>query len=157
MDIKRGMDHAAKIVLEEPLAESQAGTVISVVSLSVFELVKDLSSQATMIETPGKIKSARCLASGCRQVWELGRSIFGSSFEVATIAANGDEHIGKMITEAFEKAALELEDIEKVCSCFPAGRLARMGPSPCPAPSWICKNFHEAHSCPSCLYPGMDT
>jgi len=55
MDIKRGMDHAAKIVLE------------------------DLSSQATMIETPDKIKS------------------------VATIAANGDEHIGKMITEAFEK------------------------------------------------------
>ncbi|CAE7234724.1 CPN60-2 [Symbiodinium natans] len=55
MDIKRGMDHAAKIVLE------------------------DLASQATMIETPDKIKS------------------------VATIAANGDEHIGKMITEAFEK------------------------------------------------------
>ena len=24
--------------------------------------------------------------------------------QVATIAANGDEHIGKMITEAFEKA-----------------------------------------------------
>lgn len=55
MDIKRGMDQAAKVVLE------------------------DLSKQATMIETPDKIKS------------------------VATIAANGDEQIGKLITEAFEK------------------------------------------------------
>lgn len=55
MDIKRGMDHATKIVLE------------------------DLASQATHIETPDKIRS------------------------VATIAANGDEQIGKMITEAFEK------------------------------------------------------
>jgi len=55
MDIKRGMDQAAKLVLE------------------------DLAKQATMIETPDKIKS------------------------VATIAANGDEQIGKMITEAFEK------------------------------------------------------
>jgi len=55
MDIKRGMDHATKIVLE------------------------DLASQATHIETPDKIRS------------------------VATIAANGDEQIGRMITEAFEK------------------------------------------------------
>jgi len=55
MDIKRGMDQASKLVLE------------------------DLAQQATMIETPDKIKS------------------------VATIAANGDEQIGKMITEAFEK------------------------------------------------------
>jgi len=55
MDIKRGMDHATKIVLE------------------------DLASQATHIETPDKIRS------------------------VATIAANGDEQIGKMITEAFEQ------------------------------------------------------
>eukprot|EP00440_Ansanella_granifera_P035642 gb/GFBE01038664.1/.p1 GENE.gb/GFBE01038664.1/~~gb/GFBE01038664.1/.p1 ORF type:complete len:574 (+),score=233.29 gb/GFBE01038664.1/:1-1722(+) len=55
MDIKRGMDHAAKLVLE------------------------DLANQATMIETPDKIRS------------------------VATIAANGDVQIGQMITEAFEK------------------------------------------------------
>mmetsp|Transcript_31177 Transcript_31177/g.56524 ORF Transcript_31177/g.56524 Transcript_31177/m.56524 type:complete len:575 (-) Transcript_31177:16-1740(-) len=55
MDIKRGMDQATKLVLE------------------------DLANQATMIETPDKIKS------------------------VATIAANGDEQIGRLITEAFEK------------------------------------------------------
>jgi len=55
MDIKRGMDQASKLVLE------------------------DLAQQAIMIETPDKIKS------------------------VATIAANGDEQIGRMITEAFEK------------------------------------------------------
>merc|ERR1719454_1720509 len=55
MDIKRGMDTAVKIVLE------------------------DLAAQATMIESPASIKS------------------------VATIAANGDEQIGNMITEAFEK------------------------------------------------------
>ena len=63
MDIKRGMDHAAKIVLEDPLSESQAGSVLNVVSLNVCELVKDLSSQATMIETPDKIKSVRCPAA----------------------------------------------------------------------------------------------
>lgn len=55
MDIKRGMDHAAKVVLE------------------------DLSSQAIMIDSPDSIKN------------------------VATIAANGDESIGKMIMDAFEK------------------------------------------------------
>merc|ERR1719162_1433901 len=55
MDIKRGMDQAAKVVLD------------------------DLANQATMIETPDKIRS------------------------VATIASNGDEQIGKMITQAFEK------------------------------------------------------
>jgi len=55
MDIKRGMDQAVKIVLE------------------------DLATQATMIDSPSAICS------------------------VATIAANGDEHIGKMITDAFEK------------------------------------------------------
>ncbi|CAE8610554.1 unnamed protein product, partial [Polarella glacialis] len=55
MDIKRGMDYAAKIVLE------------------------DLAAQAQMIETPDKIRA------------------------VATIAANGDEEIGRMITQAFEK------------------------------------------------------
>jgi len=55
MDIKRGMDQATKLVLE------------------------DLASQATMIESPDSIKS------------------------VATIAANGDEGIGKMIMDAFEK------------------------------------------------------
>jgi len=55
MDIKRGMDQAVKVVLE------------------------DLSQQATMIESPDSIKS------------------------VATIAANGDEQIGNMITNAFEK------------------------------------------------------
>merc|ERR1719181_2642951 len=55
MDIKRGMDQAVKIVLE------------------------DLATQATMIDSPASIKS------------------------VATIAANGDESIGNMITEAFEK------------------------------------------------------
>jgi len=55
MDIKRGMDHAVKVVLE------------------------DLSDQATMIESPDAIRS------------------------VATIAANGDEIIGNLITEAFEK------------------------------------------------------
>lgn len=55
MDIKRGMDHAVKIVLE------------------------DLATQATMIESPDNIKS------------------------VATIAANGDEVIGNLIMNAFEK------------------------------------------------------
>jgi len=55
MDIKRGMDQAVKMVLE------------------------DLTAQATMIDSPSSIKS------------------------VATIAANGDEQIGSMITEAFEK------------------------------------------------------
>jgi len=55
MDLKRGMDQAVKIVLE------------------------DLSVQATMIDSPASIKS------------------------VATIASNGDEKIGEMITEAFEK------------------------------------------------------
>merc|ERR1719401_980491 len=55
MDLKRGMDQAVKIVLE------------------------DLAAQATMIESPASIKS------------------------VATIAANGDEKIGDMITEGFEK------------------------------------------------------
>jgi len=55
MDIKRGMDQAVKIVLE------------------------DLAAQATMIDSPASIKS------------------------VATIAANGDETIGDLITKAFEK------------------------------------------------------
>mmetsp|Transcript_84699 Transcript_84699/g.155111 ORF Transcript_84699/g.155111 Transcript_84699/m.155111 type:complete len:580 (-) Transcript_84699:231-1970(-) len=55
MDVKRGMDQAVKIVLE------------------------DLTAQATMVHDPASIKS------------------------VATIAANGDEQIGNMITEAFEK------------------------------------------------------
>lgn len=55
MDIKRGMDQAVKVVLN------------------------DLASQATMIESPSSIKS------------------------VATIAANGDEQIGNMIRDAFEK------------------------------------------------------
>merc|ERR1740138_1597327 len=55
MDIKRGMDQAVKIVME------------------------DLAAQATMIESPESIKS------------------------VATIAANGDEVIGDLITTAFEK------------------------------------------------------
>jgi len=55
MDIKRGMDAGAKVVLE------------------------DLAAQATMIESPASIRS------------------------VATIAANGDGHIGDMITSAFEK------------------------------------------------------
>merc|ERR1719265_2193996 len=55
MDIKRGMDQAVKVVLE------------------------DLSEQTTMIESPDAIKS------------------------VATIAANGDEMIGDLITTAFEK------------------------------------------------------
>merc|ERR1719352_131910 len=55
MDIKRGMDSAVKIVLE------------------------DLAEQATMIESPESIKS------------------------VATIASNGDDIIGDMITQAFEK------------------------------------------------------
>merc|ERR1719159_1493156 len=55
MDLKRGMDQAVKVVLE------------------------DLAAQATMIDSPASIKS------------------------VATIAANGDEQIGNMITEAFEK------------------------------------------------------
>mmetsp|Transcript_89833 Transcript_89833/g.279573 ORF Transcript_89833/g.279573 Transcript_89833/m.279573 type:complete len:578 (-) Transcript_89833:59-1792(-) len=55
MDIKRGMDQAVKIVLD------------------------DLAAQATTISSPESIKS------------------------VATIAANGDEQIGSMITEAFEK------------------------------------------------------
>merc|ERR1740138_28904 len=55
MDIKRGMDQAVKIVME------------------------DLAAQATMIESPESIRS------------------------VATIAANGDEVIGDLITTAFEK------------------------------------------------------
>jgi len=55
MDIKRGMDQAAKVVLE------------------------DLAAQATMIDSPDSIKN------------------------VATIAANGDQGIGKMIMDAFEK------------------------------------------------------
>jgi len=55
MDLKRGMDQAVKIVLE------------------------DLQAQATMIESPESIKS------------------------VATIASNGDEAIGDLITKAFEK------------------------------------------------------
>mmetsp|Transcript_29857 Transcript_29857/g.79460 ORF Transcript_29857/g.79460 Transcript_29857/m.79460 type:complete len:587 (+) Transcript_29857:75-1835(+) len=55
MDIKRGMDAAVKVVLE------------------------DLASQAIMIDSPESIKS------------------------VATIAANGDEAIGSLITRAFEK------------------------------------------------------
>jgi len=55
MDIKRGMDQAVKVVLE------------------------DLSAQATMIDSPDSIRS------------------------VATIASNGDEQIGNMITSAFEK------------------------------------------------------
>jgi chaperonin GroEL len=55
MDIKRGMDLAVKIVLD------------------------DLAAQATAIESPESIKN------------------------VATIAANGDESIGGMITDAFEK------------------------------------------------------
>lgn len=55
MDVKRGMDQAVKIVLE------------------------DLGNQATMIESPEKIRS------------------------VATIAANGDVMIGDLITKAFEK------------------------------------------------------
>merc|ERR1740138_887998 len=55
MDIKRGMDQAAKVVLD------------------------DLAARAMPIDSPASIKS------------------------VATIAANGDEQIGDMITEAFEK------------------------------------------------------
>jgi chaperonin GroEL len=55
MDIKRGMDSAVKLVLE------------------------DLAERATMIDSPASIKS------------------------VATIAANGDETIGDLITTAFEK------------------------------------------------------
>merc|ERR1719454_189628 len=55
MDLKRGMDQAVKMVLE------------------------DLAAQATMIESPASIKS------------------------VATIASNGDEQIGNLITKAFEK------------------------------------------------------
>merc|ERR1740116_218587 len=55
MDLKRGMDHAVKVVLE------------------------DLSTQARMIDSEADI---------CN---------------VATIAANGDQQIGKMITSAFEK------------------------------------------------------
>eukprot|EP00928_Gymnodinium_smaydae_P098123 TRINITY_DN904_c0_g3_i1.p1 TRINITY_DN904_c0_g3~~TRINITY_DN904_c0_g3_i1.p1 ORF type:complete len:599 (-),score=182.24 TRINITY_DN904_c0_g3_i1:68-1780(-) len=55
MDIKRGMDQAVKIVLDE------------------------LTAQATMIDSPDSIRS------------------------VATIAANGDVEIGRLITEAFEK------------------------------------------------------
>merc|ERR1719436_292924 len=46
---------------------------------AVKVVLEDLSSQATMIDSPASIKS------------------------VATIAANGDEQIGNMITEAFEK------------------------------------------------------
>merc|ERR1719223_1013723 len=56
MDIKRGMDQAVKVVLE------------------------DLAGQAVMIDSPDSIRN------------------------VATIAANGDELIGNMITRAFEKA-----------------------------------------------------
>ena len=37
--------------------------------------------------------------------------------QVATIAANGDEQIGKMITEAFEKAAAE----RQVCRRYSTG------------------------------------
>jgi len=55
MDIKRGMDQAVKIVLD------------------------DLAAQAVAIDSPESIKS------------------------VATIAANGDDQIGNMITNAFEK------------------------------------------------------
>merc|ERR1719499_92093 len=55
MDIKRGMDEATKVVLD------------------------DLSGQAMMIDSPESIMN------------------------VATIAANGDEAIGKLITQAFEK------------------------------------------------------
>merc|ERR1740138_1909579 len=55
MDIKRGMDQATKVVLD------------------------DLAERATAIDSPDSIRS------------------------VATIAANGDEQIGNMITEAFEK------------------------------------------------------
>merc|ERR1719454_16623 len=55
MDLKRGMDQAVKLVLE------------------------DLAAQATMIDSPASIKS------------------------VATIASNGDETIGNLITTAFEK------------------------------------------------------
>merc|ERR1719356_114205 len=55
MDIKRGMDQAVKVVLD------------------------DLASQAVTIDSPASIKS------------------------VATIASNGDELIGDLITEAFEK------------------------------------------------------
>merc|ERR1719274_277710 len=55
MDIKRGMDQAAKVVLD------------------------DLAARAMPIDSPESIRS------------------------VATIAANGDESIGNMITEAFEK------------------------------------------------------
>mmetsp|Transcript_17867 Transcript_17867/g.41662 ORF Transcript_17867/g.41662 Transcript_17867/m.41662 type:complete len:583 (-) Transcript_17867:49-1797(-) len=55
MDVKRGMDYAVQIVLD------------------------DLSKQATMIESPESICS------------------------VATIAANGDVPVGRMITDAFEK------------------------------------------------------
>jgi chaperonin GroEL len=55
MDIKRGMDQAAKVVLD------------------------DLAARAVPIDSPDSIRS------------------------VATIAANGDESIGNMITEAFEK------------------------------------------------------
>merc|ERR1719162_2151549 len=55
MDIKRGMDQAVKIVME------------------------DLAAQAVMIDSPASIRS------------------------VATIASNGDETIGDLITQAFEK------------------------------------------------------
>jgi chaperonin GroEL len=55
MDVKRGMDQAVKLVLD------------------------DLAVQAIMIDSPEQIKN------------------------VATIAANGDESIGAMITDAFEK------------------------------------------------------
>merc|ERR1719401_1634282 len=55
MDIKRGMDKAVKVVLQ------------------------DLASQSTAIDSPESIRS------------------------VATIASNGDEQIGQMITDAFEK------------------------------------------------------
>merc|ERR1719215_200443 len=55
MDIKRGMDQAVKVVLE------------------------DLAGQAVAIDSPESIRN------------------------VATIAANGDELIGNLITQAFEK------------------------------------------------------
>ena len=61
--------------------------------------------------------------------------------QVATIAANGDEHIGKMITEAFEKAIFGsvLQDPAGKSSF---GRWARMAPSQC--------------HCPSATEPGRD-
>merc|ERR1719436_1765817 len=46
---------------------------------AVKAVLEDLAAQATMIDSPASIKN------------------------VATIASNGDEHIGQMITDAFEK------------------------------------------------------